>query len=193
MPLFVWLGDDDDSEQSHPTSKLLLPTQMPRSHTIFRNKSDVINLIHQHYQAEHQFVGGMGESDLGVWFASASSVKDTLEFDLLLQECIQAIKEERHGVPFGAYTTGLLMEPPHIPLTEIGLDWIQVSLWAGNPVTYQQKTGLDPQAFAKVCGFIATAAEQGMAVEVGVLASADVGAARDLALSLGAREVHVYK
>ena len=193
MPLFVWLGDESDSsDHAVLSSKVVLPFHRPQSYTSCTNADEVIDLVHQHYQAEHQFVGGMGESDLGVWFASASSAKDALEFDLLLQESIQAVKEERHGVPFGAYTSGLLMEPPHIPLTEIGLDCILVSLWAGNPTTYQQKTGLDARSFGQVCGFIANAAEQGIAVEVGILASADVGAARDLAISLGAREVHVY-
>lgn len=194
VPLFVWLGDDDSSDSSDHSgpTKLLLPIRRPKSHITCKNPNGVIDLVHQHYQTEHQFVGGMGESDLGVWFASISPKKDTLEFDVLLQESIQAIKEERHGVPFGAYTSGLVMEPPHIPMTEIGLDCILVSLWAGNPVTYQQKTGLDARVFGQVCGFIANAAEQGIAVEVGISASADVGAARDLAISLGAREVHVY-
>jgi hypothetical protein len=192
-PLFVWLQDENDtSNLSSPASKLVLPTQRPKSSAGCTHPDDVIDLVHQHYQTDHQFVGGMGETDLGVWFASISAQKDTLEFDLLMQESIQAVKEERHGVPFGAFTNGLLMEPPNIPLSEIGLDCIQVALWAGNPKTYQQKTGLDARAFGQVCGFIANAAEQGIAVEVGISISADVGPARELALSLGAREVHVY-
>ncbi|GAX27916.1 hypothetical protein FisN_21Hu266 [Fistulifera solaris] len=189
-PLFVWL--DDTSDLLGSASKLLLPISKPLSQAGCTHPDDVIELVHQHYQMEHQFVGGMGENDLGVWFASISPQKDTLEFDLLMQESIQAIKEERHGVPFGAFTNGLVTEPPNIPLSEVGLDCIQVSLWAGNPKTYQEKTGLDARAFGQVCGFIANAAEQGIAVEVGISASADVSAARDLAMSLGARDVHVY-
>jgi hypothetical protein len=47
------------------------------------------------------------------------------------------------------------------------------------------------KAFGAACGFVADAAERGFPVEVWVHAQY-AGPARELALSLGARHVHVY-
>jgi hypothetical protein len=154
----------------------------------------VLDLVNRHYASDSNFVGGMGESDAGVWFATTvGSTKDSLDYAVdILQSSIASVKEERHGVPFGVYTTGLLSGSLDIPLSEIGLSCLQVSLFAGSPDRYKRATGLDASSFGQVCGFIADAAEQGIAVEVGVLSS-DAGPARDLALSLGAQAVHVYE
>lgn len=199
-PLFLWLGEEGDEVDSPPPrSRLLLPPSailsLPQQTSKVDSPSVVLDLVNQHYSADSQFVGGMGESDPGVWFiAKPTSSKDTLEYADLLQTSIAAVKEERHGVPFGAYTSGIftLQEALPVPLTEIGLDCLQVSLFAASPDKYSAATGLGPKQFGQVCGFIADAAEQGVAVEAGVLAS-DASAARDLALSLGARHTHVYE
>jgi hypothetical protein len=153
----------------------------------------VLDLVNKHYQADSNFVGGMGESDAGVWFATtAGSTKDSLDYAVDIQSSIASVKEERHGVPIGVYTTGILSGSLDIPLSEIGISCLIVSLFAGSPDRYMRATGLDAKSFGQVCGFIADAAEQGIAVEVGVLSS-DAGPARALAASLGAQEVHVYE
>jgi hypothetical protein len=186
-PLFIWLG----GESAGGTNKLLLPVSAPTEPTA-TSPDDVLTSVNQHYATESQFVGGMGESDPGVWFATTSTCdKDTLEFYQLVQESIALVKQERHGVPFSLYTTGIVSPGLDIPLTELGLDCLQVSLFAGSPPEYKKATGQDAAAFGQVCGFIADASEQGIAVEVGVL-SAYASSARDLARSLGARHVHVY-
>lgn len=143
-------------------------------------------MVNEHYESSH-FVGGMGESDPGVWFAGVG--EDALAMASLVQETIELVQIERHGVPFGLYTSGLIT--PDMALAEIGLDILQVSLFAATPADYQAATGHSPKAFGQVCGFVSEAAEQGLAVEVGVLAK-HAPAARDLALALGARNVHVY-
>jgi hypothetical protein len=198
-PLFIWLGDDSTAATSSTSSialpKLLLPVIAPSEPTV-TTPEDILRSVNQHYEAESQFVGGMGESDPGVWFAITSACgtyKDTLEFYQIVGESIALVKQERHGVPFNLYTTGLLRDGLQMPpLTELGLDCLQVSLFAGSPMEYKKATGLDDPAFGQVCGFIADAVEQGVPVEVGILKAYASGGARDLALSLGARDVHVY-
>lgn len=152
---------------------------------------EIVKVVNEHYEKTDHFVGGMGESDPGVWFVSMGDV-DTLYYSEQIRDSIQAIKLERHGVPFGLFTTGLL-DPSVIavPLPELGINTLEVSLFAGTPQDYQTATGLDAAAFGTVCGFIADATEQGLSVEVGVLSSY-AGPARDLALSLGAQNVRVY-
>jgi len=153
----------------------------------------VLERVNRHYERSH-FVGGMGESDPGVWFAALpSSTRDALEFAELVQESIELVKTERHGVPFGLYTTGIV-DPPPIPLPELGLDTLQVSLFAGSPKDYGEATGrIDdaPADFGRACALIADAAEQGVAVEVGVLRKY-ASSGTQVALSLGARHVHVF-
>jgi hypothetical protein len=197
-PLFIWLGEPSTATTTTTTitlPKLLLPVSAPSEPTA-TTPDDILTSVNQHYEAESQFVGGMGESDPGVWFATTSACcehKDTLEFYQLVQESIALVKQERHGVPFSLYTTGILAQGLEIPLAELGLDCLQVSLFAGSPPDYKKATGQDAAAFGQVCGFIANAVEQGIAVEVGILKAYASGGARDLALSLGARDVHVYE
>jgi hypothetical protein len=168
-------------------------------------------IVNKHYESAH-FVGGMGEGtkkvaatifqccmlylklfrseDPGVWFATVQNcVHDALSFDVI-QESIALVKQERHGVPFGLYTSGILSEP--VVVSDLGLSVLQVSLFAGNPMDYVAATGRKAADFGKCCGFIAECAEQGIHVEVGVLKQ-HAGSARDLAMSLGARDVHVYE
>lgn len=200
-PLFVWLGADPNKDPSSPLPRLLLPPSHLERPTdkIVETAEDVLHLVNEHYASESQFVGGMGESDPGVWFATcqaSSEHVDALDLADLVQESIQLVKEERHGVPFGLYTTGITNHPDLSSLLpELGLDSLQVSLFAGSPPDYKAATGLSDdaskKAFGQVCGLIVEAVELGVAVEVGVLQSY-AGPARDLALSLGAREVHVY-
>jgi hypothetical protein len=187
-PLFLWLGPGEKVTSPRPAS-LLLPVPCPEEptvHTVF----DVVQAVNEHYGNEDcpQFVGGMGETDQGVFFASTGSL-DPLEYHDMIQESIQEVKLERHGIPFGAYTTGIL--PHDIPVHELGLRKIRVCLFAATPDEYAQVTGRDQQDFHKVCSFIANTAEQGVAVEVAVL-KPYAEKARELAMSLGAQEVHVH-
>jgi hypothetical protein len=195
-PLIIWLGEHSSPADAATITlpKLLLPVSAPSEPTA-TTPEDILASVNQHYETESQFVGGMGESDPGVWFATTSACnKDTLEFYQLVGESIALVKQERHGVPFNLYTTGILLPSLEIgPLTELGLDCLQVSLFAGSPPEYKKATGRDAAAFGQVCGFIADAAEQGIAVEVGILKAYASGGARDLALSLGAQDVHVYE
>jgi hypothetical protein len=193
-PLFIWLGEPSpDGAAKITLPKLLLPVPA-FSEATATTPEEILASVNKHYEQESQFVGGMGESDPGVWFATTSGCdKDTLEFYQLVGESIALVKQERHGVPFSLYTTGTLSQGLEIgPLTELGLDSLQVSLFAGSPPEYKKATGHDAAAFGQVCGFIADAAEQGIAVEVGILKAYAGGGARDLALSLGAQDVHVY-
>ena len=190
-PLFLWLGDDSQTKEGTVAlPRLLLPASTPPPTKVITDASMALELVNQHYESESQFVGGMGESDLGVWFATTGdAAKDTLDYAPLIQETIAAVKQERHGVPFGAYTTGIVSSS--LPISEIGLSVLQVSMMAGTPNAYKRATGLDSNYFVQVCGFIAQVAEQGMAVQVGLLKS-EAGAARELALSLGAQQVEIY-
>ena len=158
---------------SEKVPNLLLPPQSSISYC--RTSHEALQAIHDHYMQSH-FVGGMGESDPGVWFIGS--------YD---PEVIEETKLERHGVPFGLFTNGL---DPEVP-TE--LDVLQVSLYAGSPSDYAKVTGGSASDFGRICGFIAQASEQGVAVEAGVLKEFVGKGARDLALSLGAQDVHIYE
>ena len=155
-----------------------------------------MNAVNTHYELSsdsQQFVGGMGESDAGVWFAS-SSADPLLHYELIL-ESIRTVKEARHGVPFGTFTSGVNLPRDLPPMADIGLDRLQVSLLAANPKDYALATGLsDTEAtkyFGQVCGFCVTLAESGFPLEVSAL-QPYASSARDLAVSLGAVHVHVY-
>ena len=82
------------------------------------------------------------------------------------------------------------------PLGEIGLARIQVSLLAANPQDYAKASGMsDSEAakyFGQVCSFCVTTAEAGFPLEVSVLQEY-ASSARDLAVSLGAIDVHVIE
>lgn len=183
-PLYLWLGDSDDSQVSSKSS-LLLPVAVPPEPQIF-SAEDVLSRVNSHYASETQFVGGMGEDDPGVWFASVNS--DPLEHAELVQESIALVKQERHGVKFSLFTSGLVF--PSIELPTLGVSSFHVSLYAGSPKEYAKASGNAERDFGTVCGFIVEAAEQGLAVEVWALEEQAAGA-RDLAHSLGARAVNV--
>lgn len=190
-PLLLWLAPNENSS----SRSLLLPSGVPfqtQDPPIWDSVESILEAVNAHYEASH-FVGGMGESDPGVWFSVVpGSSRDALEFPDIVIDSIQAVKLERHGVPFSLYTDGTSVLDSSIPLVEWDLDCLVVSLWAATPKDYRAATGREDaaKAFGNVCGLIADAAEQGVAVEVTVL-HAHASAGRDLALSLGARQVHV--
>jgi len=183
-PLFLWLGQADNSVTTK-NSSLLLPVDPPSEPTVY-TPADVLLQVNSHYEADDHFVGGMGEDDPGVYFASINS--DPLDYAELVQESISSVKEERHGVPFSLFTSGLVAST--IPLSELGLSTLQVSLYAGSPKDYAVASNNSEKDFGILCGFIVEAAEQGVAVEAWVLGK-HATAARDLAVSLGAQDVKV--
>lgn len=191
-PLFLWLPVDKDK----PTSPLILIHPTEDSITV-SSPQDVSEAVENHYSLSadsQQFVGGMGESDPGIWFACSTT--DPLHHWRLIQESIRTVKESRHGIPFGVYTSGVDLPKDLPPLAEMGLDRVQVALLAANPKDYAGATGMsDAEAqkcFGQVCGFCVTVAETGFPLEVAVLQSY-ASTARDLAVSLGAIDVHVWK
>jgi len=194
-PLLLWLSSDTPSNTTVPPRIL-----MPKSHSTkvtVSSSQQVVEAVDQHYSLSsdsQQFVGGMGESDAGVWFACEE--QDPLQHFPLIQESIRSVKEFRHGVPFGTFTSGVDL-PSDLPLLgEIGLARVQVSLLAANPKDYAAATGLSDsdaiKAFGQVCGFCVNTAETGFPLEVSVL-QPYASSARDLAVSLGAVDVHIYK
>ena len=109
-------------------------------------------------------------------------------------------------MPFGLVTTGISNQQKDdgelLSLLQQGLSTLQVCLYAASPPDYAKATGLPAldaqQAFGKVCGFLAMAGEQyqgNVAIESIISKSLPGGsqtAGRDLALSLGAQQVHYY-
>ncbi len=186
-PLFLWVGEKNAPSMTN-SSSLLLPAGIspPPQPTVF-SPEDVLKQVNAHYESDTHFVGGMGEVDPGVWFAS-SNAADPLTFGEMIQESISLVKDERHGVPFSLCTSGLVA--PTIPLSELGLSTLHVSLYAGSPTEYAKTSGNTERDFGTLCGFIVEAAEQGIAVEAWVL-EAHASGARDLAISLGAQQVNV--
>lgn len=211
--MFLWVGarDGDDNGNGNGNTeggsgRLLLPVARASEATIF-TPQDVLEAVNAHYDAaggrDEQFVGGMGEDDGGVWFATPlggpgdNDSLDALDFvESVVREGIALVKEVRHGVPFGLYTSGLptttTWAMDNGGLAGLRLASLQVSLFAANPMDYQRATGREARDFGKLCAFIAQAVEEGVAVEASVLEEYK-GSARDLALSLGARQVHVLK
>jgi hypothetical protein len=162
-------------------------------------------------------VGGMGEQDLGVYFISLPSMisssscvyQDLLNHTAtiqLLQESIRNVKAIRHGVPFGIYTSGIISNVNDIDWKELDIDVYEVSLFgggSGNPQQYYQymtniigRTNSTPDDFLRICQFITTAVEvQEQNIEVSLLSStktSETNESTQLALSLGARQVHLY-
>jgi hypothetical protein len=154
---------------------------------------------------QQQFVGGMGEQDLGVYFVSVPTYNTSLSsfvyndplvtYTDLVRDGVSAVKEIRHGVPFGVYTSGIMTDIPL--LDEFDIDTYEVSLFGSNPNEYDRCTTGRPRHgtksdFHHVCHFMATATESYQVnVEAAVIQS-HAKDARQLALSLGARDVHVY-
>lgn len=186
-PLFLWLGENQPSTTSVKSPSLLLPTGIvpPSQPTVF-SPEDVVKQVNFHYDSDTHFVGGMGEEDPGVWFASLDL--DPLAYGEIVQESIELVKEERHGVPFSLCTTGMVA--PTVPLSELGLSTLHVSLYAGSPSDFAKATGQTERDFGMLCGFIVEAVEQGIPTEVWAL-EAYASGARDLAVSLGAQHIHI--
>jgi len=220
-PLFLWLGSPEDyaaaaEAQIRCRRSLLLPVEAPEEAPVIVDAPETaLELVNRHYESEQgqQFVGGMGETDPGVFFSAAPYFvttsdsnddannnygADALEFAELVKESIRMVKQERHGVPFGLYTSGLVAPDTLSSTTaidQLGLDTLQVSLFAGSPNEYAEATGSTAaqREFGQVCGFIAQAVEQGqVGVEVGILQKYAATGARELATSLGAQHVHVF-
>lgn len=190
-PLILWLGGDHRLLLPH---SLLVPNRSKAQHVTLEDPtvSTIQELVEDHY-SQVDDIGGMGESDQGVWFAG--SAKDALLENQqieLIHESIQTIKEHRHGIPFGIYSSGRsnpLLDWNLVAATKCKL---QISLFAGTPNEYAKTSGCESKDFGQVCGLIATAAEYVSIVEVGVLKEY-AASAHSLALSLGAQEVVVYE
>jgi hypothetical protein len=200
-PLVLWLESDQPADHSAtappPPPRILMPKFDENKKMIVSSPNDVMNAVDEHYSLSsdsQQFVGGMGEQDLGVWFASSSL--DPLNHYKLIHEAIGQVKQYRHGVPFGAYTSGVNISSDVPPLQEIGLDSVQVSLIAANPNDYAEATGLSSteatKAFGQVCGYCVTLHESGFPYQVAILQDY-ASSARNLAKSLGAVDTHVYQ
>ena len=209
---------------------------------VVQSVDDIVAAVNQHYSIDHhhkdrddddapqppartQFVGGMGEQDLGVYFVSLPSGEDSSYQDLLhhtetielLRDGIEHVKAIRHGVPFGLYTSGLLRDEDHDLsfLKELNLDVLEVSLFGwdssgsgGHPAErYQQfltstvgRKDAQRDDLQHICQFITSAVEsQQQNVHVSLLQPPknhhhtwDTKEAAQLAMSLGAQEVHYY-
>ena len=218
--------------------------QMTTTMQVVQSVDDIVAAVNQHYSIDHhhkdrdddddapqpppartQFVGGMGEQDLGVYFISLPSGEDSSYQDLLhhtetielLRDGIEHVKAIRHGVPFGLYTSGLLRDEDHDLsfLKELNLDVLEVSLFGwdssgsgGHPAErYQQfltstvgRKDAQRDDLQHICQFITSAVEsQQQNVHVSLLQPPknhhhtwDTKEAAQLAMSLGAQEVHYY-
>ena len=112
---------------------------------------------------------------------------------------IHTIKQNRHGIPFGVYTSGrTASDLPIAELAEIGLSNVQVTLLAADPMSYGKQMGIEDtsqasKAFGDVCNFIVTASESGnFPVSVGILDNNQKNATSELAKALGAVDVVLY-
>lgn len=193
QPVIILLGGGDSSVWRPP---LLLPHKINPQVNAASSVDEAIEKIHHHYSLESNFVGGMGESDPGVLLAASEG--DILDISESAIKLMESVKAERHGVPFLLATTG-------IPSENGAVDWDTwsgkpmeswlVSLYAASPPAYKVETGGDAssaKAFGQVCEFLINANEQGIAVEATVTPP-QAAAGRELALSLGARQVHVVE
>ncbi len=211
----------------------------PQMMKVVQSVDDIVEAVNQHYSIDHhpndpndhddsqqpvrtQFVGGMGEQDLGVYFISLPSgdvYHDLLHHTAtieLIRDGIQHVKAIRHGVPFGLYTSGLIREPPNEDhdlsfLKELDLDVLEVSLFgwdsgSGRPAErYHQfltstvgRMDAQKDDLQHICQFISCAVEsQQQNVHVSLLQPQqnhtwDTKEATQLAMSLGAQQVHYY-
>lgn len=161
----------------------------------------VVSQIEKHYSIENsgQFVGGMGENDDGVWISAISTV-DTLDYWEVIADIVKEVKEQRHGVPFGVYTSGILKDPEIATRlkSDIGLSSVEVSLLSDNPEGYASIRGIKDMTkaqedFGKVCNFIVTAAESGFPVVAALAGGKNARGGAELAKSLGAVDTVVYR
>ncbi len=122
-------------------------------------------------------------------------------------DVISSIKQNRHGIPFGIYTSGIQKNNNDNNDTAsavdiatdlkgtIGISSIQVTLGSGDPTSYGQVVGLEGNfnaAFGNVCNFIVCSAESGFPVTAAVAGGKHAGPGSELAKALGAVDVVVY-
>jgi hypothetical protein len=200
LHFFISTTAKDNTMKSHMLPSSLLKTDMKNIDVKEENGVAVIvNEIEKYYSLDNskQFVGGMGETDGGVWLVSEDlDTIDTLEFSEDISEITSQVKQSRHGIKFGLYSSGLTKNTDiATSLPSIGISNIKVSLMGSNPDSYGTLTGMKPSdatnAFAQVCGFIALTAESGFHVTVAV-SDTQKTQASDLAKALGAVDVVVY-
>lgn len=198
-PLFLSLPETPYDEKP---PRILFPPNIP---IVFVSSiTDISNAVEQHYdltattlgngggQQQQQFVGGMGESDGGVWFIPTVNDSDPMHhYTELIEPSIELVKQSRHGVPFGVYTSGTVSINDPTRLKE-SFATVHVSLLAANPMDYCEASGVfREEMFGEVCNFLVAAEEVGIPIHVGVLKKyASHG--RDLAMALGAQHVDVY-
>lgn len=208
QPLFLSLPETQYHEKpprilfgGPPTSTTTTTSSTPPVPIIpVSSVTDIQAAVEHHYElasAGGQFVGGMGESDAGVWFVPAIGMQDgggwcsdpLHHFHNLIAPGVEAVKQSRHGVPFGVYTSGTV----HVEANKLKLfATIHVSLLASNPMDYCEAAGVfREELFGDVCNFLVHAEEEGLPIHVGVLKKfASDG--RDLAMAMGAQQVDVY-
>jgi len=187
------LSVDFTTTTAEPTPRILYPPQS-NSTVVVRSMGDIFNAVEHHYSSGVDIVGGMGETDPGVWFIPCGETEPMQQFEELIKPSITHLKEWRHGIPFGIYTSGTTtcsnMEELNV------FKKIQVSLFAATPNDYCKAVNVDfdPALFGKVCNFLVAAQETPSLngkIEVGVIEK-HAAEGRELATSFGASEVHVY-
>lgn len=170
-------------------SRILFPQSAPV--VAVTSVQDIVDAVEQHYEINGgQFVGGMGESDAGVWFVPTNDSDPLHHFEDLLKTSIEQVKQARHGVPFGVYTSGTV----HVEAEELKIfSTIHVSLLAATPMDYCEAAGVfREEKFGDVCNFLVNAQEEGLPVHAGVLKKF-AAEGRDLATTLGAQHVDVFE
>ena len=203
-------NNKDDTDDAAASPMILYPRDLPVQSIVYNNDdntndaiNEIVASIHRHYGDNDAFVGGMGESDGGVSLVpfttstnTAAQVDPWIYLESLWLPAIASIQESRHGVPFSIYTSGThgLLQHNTSQCSDAWLEMLQssfstihVSLPAANPNDYG-----NAQQFGAICSFLVEAHEAGLPLEVVVPKEyGQASAARDLALSLGARQVHV--
>jgi len=149
-----------------------------------------------------QFVGGMGENDGGVWFvADTLDDFDTLDYWEQIRDVIRNVKENRHGIPFGLYTSGIIdnKELASDFKGSIGISSIQVTLGAADPKSYgdiisinHENKSLSNAMFGEVCNFIVLSSESGFPVTAALAGGKHAAPGNELAKALGAIDTVVY-
>ena len=189
IPLFLSLPEMPYDEKP---PRILFPSHIP----IIPVSSivDIQTAVEKHYELEsgQQFVGGMGESDGGVWFVPTHTNSDPMHhYTEFIEPGIDLVKQSRHGVPFGIYTSGTVFLQEMNRLQH-SFGTVHVSLLAANPMDYCEASGVfREELFGEVCNFLVAAEEEKVPIHVGVLKKfASDG--RDLAIALGAQHVDVY-
>ena len=115
-------------------------------------------------------------------------------------DVIQEIKQNRHGIPFGIYTSGIIKNKDiisHNLKEHIGISSLQVTLGSGDPQSYSQVVCCDNgknsnTSFGEVCNFIAQSSESGFPVVAAVAGGRHAGSGSELAKALGAVDIVIY-